>query len=64
MRVKKVLKSVLGLGHAVVLGAWGLHDDGEGARPRLVVKVRTKLGRPGRCGGVGWCRRGTTVVMV
>ncbi|MGH9154971.1 MAG: transposase family protein [Acidimicrobiales bacterium] len=50
MRVKKVLRTVLGLGPAVV-ASWELIDAaGETTRPRLVVRVRLKTGRRGRCG--------------
>lgn len=46
-----VLKAVLGLGRAVVLGAAELNE--EGARPRLVVRVRARAGTEGRCGRCG-----------
>jgi transposase len=62
VRVKKVLRSVLGLCRAVVLGDWELCDDRDGARSRLVVRVRVKAGRRGHCGRCGtvapWFDRG------
>ncbi|MCA1694127.1 MAG: ISL3 family transposase [Actinobacteria bacterium] len=45
-----VLRKLLGLGRAVVVSAWELVDAGESARPKLVVRVRTKVGARGRCG--------------
>ena len=50
MRLKKVLRTVLGLCPAVVVTSWELTETGEGTRPRLVVRVRLKAGRRGRCG--------------
>lgn len=50
MRVKTLLRNVLGLGRAVVVGGYDLHD---GERPRVEVRVRTKAGRRGRCGRCG-----------
>jgi len=47
VRAKTLLMSVLGLGRAVVVCGWELHD---GKRPRLEVRVRTRSGRRGRCG--------------
>lgn len=47
MRVRSVLMTVLGLCREVVILGWELHD---GSRPRLEVRVRTKLRRQGRCG--------------
>lgn len=62
MRVKKVLRTVLGLCHAVVIVASELQEQGEGARPRLVVQIRTRVGHKGRCGRCGtrspWFDRG------
>lgn len=48
--MKTVLRKLLGLGRAVVVSAWELVDAGESARPKLVVRVRTKVGARGRCG--------------
>jgi len=54
VRVKTVLRKLLGLCRAVVIGDWELIDtDGDGVRPRLAVRVRTKVGRRGRCGRCG-----------
>jgi len=50
VRLKKVLRTVLGLCPAVVVTSWELTETGEGTRPRLVVRVRLKAGRRGRCG--------------
>lgn len=62
MRVKTVLKSVLGLCRAVVISAWELQERGGATRPVLVVTIRTKVGRRGRCGRCGapapWFDRG------
>ncbi len=62
MRVKKVLRSVLGLCRAVVIVASELQERGEGTRPALVVQIRTRGGRKGRCGRCGtrspWFDRG------
>lgn len=63
MRVKKVLKSVLGLCRgAVVIGTWELEERPGDTRPVLVVHIRTKAGRRGRCGCCGapapWFDRG------
>jgi transposase len=63
VRVKTVLRRLLGLGRVVVLGGWELVEASDGrARPRLVVWVRTKAGRRGRCGRCGalapWFDRG------
>ncbi len=41
MRVKKVLRTALGLCDAVVIVASELQERGEGTRPALVVQVRT-----------------------
>ncbi len=43
MRVKTLLRNVLGLCQAVVICGWELHD---GERPRLKVRVRTKALQP------------------
>ncbi|MGI8776390.1 MAG: ISL3 family transposase [Acidimicrobiales bacterium] len=48
--MKTVLRKLLGLGRAVVVSAWELVDAGDSARPKLVVRVRTKVGARGRCG--------------
>ena len=63
MRVKTVLRKLLGLCRAVVIGDWELIDAvGDGVRPKLAVRVRTKVGRRGRCGRCGtpspWFDRG------
>ncbi|HEX6475798.1 MAG TPA: ISL3 family transposase [Acidimicrobiales bacterium] len=63
MRIKSVLIKVLGLGRAVVVCGWELQEPrAEGGRPNLVVRVRSKAGRPGRCGRCGavspWFDRG------
>ncbi|MDQ3575946.1 MAG: ISL3 family transposase [Actinomycetota bacterium] len=62
MRITTVLRKLLGLGRAVVACSWELVDDDDAARPRLVVEVRTKVGRRGRCGRCGevsaWFDRG------
>ncbi len=50
MRVKTLLRKVLGLDHAVVVCSFELHD---GARPCLDVRVRAKAGQRGRCGRCG-----------
>lgn len=50
MRVTKLLRGLLGLGHLVVIAGWSL-DVGE--RPKLVVTVRSRAGRRGRCGRCG-----------
>lgn len=63
MRITKLLNKVLGLGRAVVVRSWELvepaTDDG---RPKLVVSVRPKASRRGRCGRCGqmspWFDRG------
>jgi len=54
VRVKSVLIALLGLGHAVVLVAWELVTAGEeGQRPNLVVRIRPRARRRGRCGRCG-----------
>jgi transposase len=63
VRVKTVLRKLLGLCRVVVIGDWELIDtDGDGVRPKLAVRVRTKVGRRGRCGRCGtpspWFDRG------
>lgn len=50
MRVKKVLMALLGLGREVVVTGWELAG---GDRPCLVVTVRVKVRRRGRCGRCG-----------
>ncbi|HEX6597599.1 MAG TPA: ISL3 family transposase [Acidimicrobiales bacterium] len=50
MRVKTVLRSVLGLCREVVIRGFELEQADGGGRPRLVVSVRVKMGRRGRCG--------------
>jgi transposase len=51
VRVKSVLKTVLGLCAAVVI--CGVELATEADRPKLVVSVRQKAGRKGRCGKCG-----------
>lgn len=62
MRVKTVLRKLLGLCRATVIGGWELVDAGEGTRPKLAVRVRAKGGARGRCGRCGspapWYDRG------
>ena len=63
MRVKTELGNLLWLCRTTVIVRWELADaDGEGAPPRLVVWVRTKVRRRGRCGRSGvlssWYDRG------
>lgn len=50
MRVKKLLKKLLGLCRETVICGWELQDRG---RPHLVVWVRTRVRRRGRCGRCG-----------
>jgi transposase len=50
VRVTKVLKAICGLGREVVVRGFELV---EGDRPRLVVSVRPKVRRRGRCGRCG-----------
>lgn len=50
MRVKKLLKKLLGLCRETVICRWELQDRG---RPHLVVWVRTRVRRRGRCGRCG-----------
>jgi transposase len=62
VRVTTVLRTVLGLARAVVVGSWRLVDDGGEARPRIGVEVRTRARRRGWCGRCGavspWFDRG------
>ena len=63
MRPKKLLRTILGLGPAVVVTGWVLTDSaGDGARPKVEVHVRLKARRRGRCGRCGtvspWFDRG------
>ena len=51
MRVKSVLGTLLGLCTAVVISGFELVDAAE--RPKLVVKVRLRSRRRGRCGRCG-----------
>jgi hypothetical protein len=51
VRVKKVLMALLGLCRETVVRSWALHDDG--VRPRVVVWLRTRSRRRGRCGRCG-----------
>lgn len=48
MRVTKLLRGLLGLGHLVVIGGWNF--DAEADRPKLTVTVRLRQRRRGRCG--------------
>lgn len=50
MRMTRVLRKVLGLCRAVVLCGWELDDGVEGDRPKLVVRVRLRMGQRARCG--------------
>ena len=50
MRVKSVLIALLGLGHAVVLCGWEFVTGEAGERAKLVVTVRPRARRRGRCG--------------
>jgi transposase len=55
VRVKTLLRKLLGLCGGTVITGWDL--DGEEDRPRLTVWVRAKVqrrGRCGRCGTLGW----------
>ena len=62
VRVKSVLIALLGLGHAVVLCGWELMAGGDDERAKLVVTVRLRARRRGRCGRCGavapWFDRG------
>jgi len=63
VRVKSVLIALVGLGRAVVLCGWELVAGGEdGQRPNLVVRIRPRARRRGRCGrcgaGAPWFDRG------
>lgn len=51
MRLTSVLRALLGLGRAVVLAGAELDEDG--GRPRLVVRLRARAGKKGRCGRCG-----------
>jgi len=53
VRVKSVLIASLRLGHAVVLVAWELVSGEAGERAKLVVTVRPRARRRGRCGRCG-----------
>jgi transposase len=50
VRVTKLLRELLGLCHLVVIGGWEL---GTGDRAKLVVEVRLRARRRGRCGRCG-----------
>lgn len=50
MRITTVLRKMLGLGRAAVVCGWELLEGGDGGRPKLVVRVRTKSGSRVRCG--------------
>ena len=62
MRVKSVLIALLGFGHAVVLCGWELVTGEADERAKLVVTVRPRARRRGRCGRCGavapWFDRG------
>lgn len=52
MRITKLLRGLLGVGHLVVICGWQLES---GDRPRLVVQLRLRSrrrARGGRCGTV------------
>lgn len=51
MRVKKLLMAMLGFCRETVIRSWELDEDGD--RPGLVVWVRVKVRRRGRCGRCG-----------
>ena len=54
MRTSSVLRSVLGLERSVVIGPFELVEPvSDGGRPTLVVSVRTRARRRGRCGRCG-----------
>lgn len=53
MRSKKVLTSLLGLGRAVVILGWTLHEGSPDERPRLEVRIRQRSRRKGNCGRCG-----------
>ena len=59
MRVTKLLRGLLGLGHLVVISGWELHP---GDRAKLTVSVRVRQRWRGRCGRCGepasWYDRG------
>src|SRR5207248_11495641 len=62
VRVTTVLKGLLGLCRAVVVCSWELADHGgDGARPTLVVKVRTRVAGGAGAGDAERSRRGSTV---
>jgi transposase len=62
VRVTTLLRGLLGLCRAVVICGWELVDRDDEDRCRLVVRVRTKVRRRGRCGRCGelapWYDRG------
>jgi transposase len=53
VRVKSVLIALLGLGHVVVLCGWELVTGEADERAKLVVRVRPRARRWGRCGRCG-----------
>ena len=54
VRTSSVLRSVLGLERSVVIGPFELVEPvSDGGRPTLVVSVRTRARRRGRCGRCG-----------
>jgi transposase len=52
VRVSSLVRSVVGLGREVVVCGWELKQEC-GVRPRLVVRVRVRSRRRGRCGRCG-----------
>ena len=52
MRVTKLLRGLLGLGHLVVIAGWQFET---GDRAKLTVTVRLRAGRRHRCGRCGRC---------
>jgi transposase len=52
VRVKKLLKKVLGFCSDTVIRGWEL-DEADGGRPALRVMIRAKVRRRGRCGRCG-----------
>ena len=58
MRVPTLLKRLLGLCRESVVTSWQLDEECD--RPSLLVGVRAKARRRGRCGRCGTLARGTT----
>jgi len=53
VRVRSVVRSVLGLARSVVIGTFELVEPATGDRPKLVVGVRLPARHRGRCGKCG-----------